>query len=228
MLTKKKSISKKEIKEDTLVTSYYKFVQFFSEYKSKIYLYAGIVVAAAVAVYFYSSYNSTRNDKAELELSKVMALYDAGAYQEAINGRAAANIPGLQKIVDEYGSTESGETAKLYLANCYNMLGKFDEALKYYDSYSGDNDVFEASALAGKAGCLEAKGDFEKAASLYKEAANVSKSNALNSDYLLNSGVDYLEAGKKEAAREVLEKIKEDYKTSMASREAERYLVQVK
>lgn len=228
MLTGKKKISRKEIKEDKLVTTYYQAVQYFEENKSRIYIYAGVLLAVVAAVYFYISYKSSQNEKADLALSKVISLYDAGAYQEAINGRTADNVIGLQKIVDEYGSTESGETAKIYLANAYNFLGRTDDALKYYDDYSGDNDVFEATALAGKGGCLEAKGEFEKAADAYKEASLVAKNNPLNAEYLLQSGINYLEAGNKEDALTVLQKAKDEYKTSPYARDVERYLIQAK
>lgn len=224
MLTKSKKISKKEIKEDTLVTTYYKAVKFFDDYKSKIAIYAGVFVLVVAAVAFYLTQKSKNNETAGYELSKVLSLYEAGAYQEAIDGRAGAGVMGLKKIVDEYGSTENGETAKIFLANCYNLLGKFDQAFEYYDDYSGDIDMYKATALAGKGSYYESKNEFEKAASSFEDAAYVSKANALNGDYLLESGIDYMKAGKKEEAKEVFTKIKDDYKTSTAFREVERYM----
>ena len=71
-----------------------------------------------------------------------MNLYDQGSYLEAIEGRPSQNIIGLKKIVEDYGSTENGETAKIYLANSYDMLGKPDEALKYYSDYDGDISIY--------------------------------------------------------------------------------------
>jgi tetratricopeptide (TPR) repeat protein len=224
VLTKRKHISKKEIKEDKLITSYYQAVKFFDQYKSQVYIYAIALVVVVAGVYWYLSNKAANNEKADLELSRVMGLYDSGAYQEAIDGRAGTNILGLKKIVDEYGSTESGETAKIFLANSYNMLGKFDEAYKYYDDYSGSNDMFKAAALAGKASYYEAKNQMDKAADSFKDAARVSKENVNNADYLLSAGIDYYKTGNKEKAMEQFNKIKDEYKTSMANREAEEYL----
>ncbi|MGE5683224.1 MAG: tetratricopeptide repeat protein [Bacillota bacterium] len=228
MLTKKKQISKKEIKEDKLVTSYYQTVQFLDKNKSKIYLYLGIFVAVVALVYFYIDHRSKSNETANTELARVMDLYNQGAYQEAIEGRKGTNIIGLKKIVDEYGSSENGESAKIFLANSYNFLGKFDEAMKYYDDYSGSIDEYKAAALAGKASCYEAKNEFEKAAAAFKDAAHVSKSNVQNGDYLLNAGIDYLKANMKEKALEQFNLIKDEYKTSPAMREIDRYLAEAK
>jgi tetratricopeptide (TPR) repeat protein len=227
MSTDNKKLSKKEIKEDTLVTAYYKFIGYFSENQKPLLIAAGVFVVLVAAIFLYKSHQSANNELANVELSRVMNVYDAGVYPEAISGRRGTNVIGLQKIVDEYGSTKNGEIAKVYLANSYFMLGKFDLALKYYKDYSGSNDTFEATALAGQASCYEALNDNEKAADLYKKAASVSESNVLNPDYLLKAGIDYMQLGKKSDAKELFEKIKKDYSTSASFREVDRYLSQL-
>jgi len=228
VLTKKKKISRKEIKEDKLVTTYYQAVGYFNENKSRIYIYTGIVVGVVALVFFYLNYKHQNNLKASAELGKVMDLYENGAYQEAIDGRAAGNVKGLKAIVDEYGSTETGEIAKVYLANAYNFLGKTEEAFEYYDDYSGDNKLFKASALAGEASYYASKGEFVKAANTYKEAAYTDKSNPMNPDYLLKAGINFLNADEKENASEVFETIKEEFKTTTAAREVDKYMAVLK
>ncbi len=228
MLTKKKKISKKEIKEDRLVTTYYKTVDYFNQHKNKIYLYGGIVLVLFAAIYWYVDHKAKNNEAASTELGKILASYEKGAYQEAINGKPAEKIPGLKQIVDEYGSTETGEAAKIFLANSYSMMGKTEDAFKYYDDYSGDNKIFKATSLAGKASYYESKNDFQKAADLFLEAAHSSEENALNAEYLLKAGIDFIEAGQKDKAKETLKSLKEEYKTSTAVREVDRYLALVK
>lgn len=224
MLTKKKKITRKEIKEDKLVTTYYKAIGFFNENKSKIYLYAGILVGVVAIVFFYLNYKHSNNLKASAELGRIMDLYENGAYQEAIDGRAAGNVKGLKAIVDEYGSTETGEIAKIYLANSYNMLGKTEEALKYYEDYDGDNKLFKASALAGEAGYYASKDEYIKAANTFKEAAYTDPTNPMNAEYLLKAGINFLSADDKDNAKEMFDAVKEEYKTSTAAREVEKYM----
>ncbi|MCU0332100.1 MAG: hypothetical protein MUE93_02260 [Ignavibacteriaceae bacterium] len=224
MLQKKKKLSKKEIKEDKLLVFYKNAVIFFEKNKNKVLIYAGVLVAVAAIVYFYVNQKSESNEKAGLELSRIMPLYDQGAYLEAIEGRQGTNIIGLKKLVEDFGGSENGETAKIYLANSYAFLGNYDEAFKYYKDYSGSIDYFEAASLAGQAGYFAAKEDYEKAANLYLNASKISQINSQNPDYLLNAGIYYLKTGEKEEAKILFNRIKEDYATSLAYREVDKYL----
>jgi TolA-binding protein len=227
MLTKKKKISRREIKEDKLVTTYYKAYNFFDQYKQKIYLYGGILAVVVLAVLLYLNNKKENNATAGKQLAGIMSLYDAGSYLEAIEGKQGTNVVGLKKIVEEYGSTENGQIAKIYLANSYMMLGKTDEAKKYYSEYSGDNPIFKASALAGEAGYHEFKKQYQDAADMFVKASRVSEENVLNPEYMLRAGINYLKAGETERAKELLEVVKKDFATAPAAREVDKYLTQL-
>lgn len=227
MLTKQKKLSRKEIKQDKLVELYYKSQNFFEENKNKILMYAGAVAVVIIAIVLYTNYRSGQNEEAGTHLAKVMDLYDMGAYLEAVEGVQNKNIIGLKKIVQDYGSTENGEIAKIYLANSYAGLGKTDEALKYYEDYSGSIDIFQAAALAGRAGIKSAEGNYKEAAELYLKASRVSKTNVLNPDYMLQASINFIEAGEKDEAKNILQTIKTDYKTSAAFVQVDRYLSQL-
>ncbi len=224
MITRKKKLSKKEIKEDKLVSFLYKIESFYEENKRRIFTYGAVFAIVVVAVYYYMGQQREQNEKAGLELSRVMNLFDSGSYLEAIEGRQGTNIIGLKRIVEEYGSTENGETAKMYLANAYSYLGNYDEAIKYYEDYDGDIDVLKASAKAGMAGYYAAKQDYKKAAELYKEASSVTDINPQNPDYMLDAAVNYIKTGDKEESKVLLNKIKDDYRTSNAYKEVDKYL----
>ncbi len=227
MLTKKKKLSKKEIKEDKLVTFYYKAYGYFDDNKSKVFAYIGGFLVLLALIAFYINYRHQQNIHAGIELSRVIPLYDSGSFLEAIEGRAGTNIIGLKKIVDEYGSTENGETAKIYLANSYNMLGKYDDAYKYYKDYSGSFNMYKATALAGQASYFANKNNYEKAADLYRKASCVSKNDVLNSGYLLQAGVNYMSAHKQQDAKEMFKAIIKDYLTTPEYRDANKYLAEI-
>jgi len=224
MLQKKKKLSKKEIKEDKLINFYKSTVNFFEKYKNKIFTYGGVLVIVVAAVYFYLNQKSESNEKAGLELSRIMTLYTQGSYLEAIEGKQGTNIIGLKRLVEEYSGTENGETAKIYLANSYAFLSNYDEAFKYYEDYSGSIDYFEAASLAGQAGYYATKGDYEKAANLYLNASKQSKINSQNPEYMLNAGIYFLKIGEKEESKILFNRIKEEYATSLAYREVDKYL----
>lgn len=224
MLEKKKKLSKKEIKEDKLVTSYYNFNQFYQKHQSKILVGVGAIVVIVVAVLFWTNKMQQENQEAGQQLAKVLPVYQQGNYQQAIDGKEGTDVMGLKKIVDEYGSTENGESAKIYLANAHYFLGNFDQAMQYYEDYSGDIDLFQATAYAGIGSVYAAKKEHEDAAKYYKRAANVTDNNPMNPDYLLKAGIHYMDAGDKETAKELLTRIKTKYNRSQAYKEADKYL----
>lgn len=227
MLTKQKKLSRKEIKEDKLVEFYYKSQSFFEENKTKILTYVGVAAAVVVAVFAYLSYRSGQNEDAGVHLAKAMDIYDQGDFLGAVEGRKDQKVLGLKDIVSQYGSTENGETAKIYLANSYANLGKVEDAYKYYDDYSGDIDLYKAAALAGQAAYFSSKGEFEKAAELYEKASKVSKTNSLNADYTFQAALNFFEQGEKDQAKTLFQLVKEEFKTSSVVSQVDRYLNQL-
>ncbi len=227
MLTKKKKLSRKEIKQDKLVETYYKIYGFIENNKQRVSLYGGLLVVLIFAVIFYVNNRKQKNETAGIELARVMDLFDAGNYQEAIDGQPGTPIIGLKKIVDEYGSTPNGETAKIFLADSFNLLGKTDDAYNYYKDYDGSIKLYKATSLAGQAAYFVTKNNYEKAAELYNAAANVSETDVLNPDYLLKAGINYMKVAKNKEAKEAFETVQKDYKTSSSARDVQKYLVQL-
>ncbi|PKL83466.1 MAG: hypothetical protein CVV24_04970 [Ignavibacteriae bacterium HGW-Ignavibacteriae-3] len=227
MLERKKKITKKQIKEDKLVTVYYEVQKFVSEFQTRILIGVAVVALVTVAVILYGNKTTNDNKKAAGLLAKVIPLYEATSFKDAIEGQPSSGAIGLKSIVDQYGNTENGETAKIYLGNSYLMIGNFDEAYKCFDAYSGKNRLFKATALAAKAGILENRNDMEKAADLYKDAAMITKNDPANAEYLLRAGIIMLKSGRKDEAKSLFGIIKKDYKTSAAFSEADKYLIQI-
>lgn len=227
MLTKKKKLSRKEIKQDKLVETYYKIYGFIQDNKQRVSLYGISLLVLIFAAIFYVNNRKQKNETASVELARAMDLFDAGNYQEAINGQPGTPIIGLKKIVDEYGSTPNGETAKIFLADSYSLLGKTEEAYKYYKDYDGSIKLYEATALAGQASYFASKNNYAEAAELYDKAANVSESDVLNSEYLLKAGINYMKGGKDKEAKKAFETVQNNYKNSASAMEVQRYLVQL-
>ena len=227
MLAKKKKLSKKQIKEDKLVTSFYEVQKFYEEYQSKIIIGLVAVAVVVVAVFWYTSKIEQDNKAASTELTRVIPIFDEGSYVEAIDGRPGTNITGLRQVVENYSGSEQGEVARLYLANALYALGKIDEAYEEYDNFSGSNKILAASALAGKAACYEVDKNFEEAAKSYSKAADLDVTNPQNSDYLLSAAKNAINASNNSMAEELLKTLKKDYANSTAAREADKYLAYI-
>jgi len=226
MLKPQKKVSRREIKEDKLVTAYFE-TRGWMEKNTKILSYIAIGLAcAAVIGFLWIKNRAESNDKATTMLAKVALYWDKGEYDLAINGVPQEGTQGLQAIVDEYGSTKTGQLAKLYLANSYYAIKNYDKALEYYDDISVSDKLISASALAGVAACYEAKGDLSKAASYFEKAASKNMTPMQAPENLQRSAVNYAAVGKKEKAVELLQTLKKEFPLSTFAREVDRFIAE--
>jgi tetratricopeptide (TPR) repeat protein len=226
MLKPQKKVTRREIKEDKLVTAYFE-TRGWIEQNTKILSYAAIGLVGVVLVGFLWSKNrADSNDKATTMLAKVAPYYDESKYELAINGVPQEGTLGLQAIVDEHGSTKTGQLAKLYLANSYYAIKNYDKALECYDDISVSDKLISASAIAGVAACYEAKGDFSKAASYFEKAASKNMTLMQAPENLQRSAVNYAAVGKKEKAVELLQTLKKEFPTSAYARDVDRFIAE--
>lgn len=226
MLRAKKKISKREIKEDRLVTTYFEARQWFDVNRKRINIIGGIVIAVVLLGWFYLNNVSANNEKATVELAGIFSYYDNGNYQVAVNGIPGQNVIGLQSIVDNYGGTKAGNMAKFYLADSYYNMQQYDKALEYFKDCNGPDDLLEASRLAGIAACYEAKGDAKDAAEYYEKAAKKNPKGPNTADQYFNAARNFVKAGNKEEALSLYKKIKEEYPASNAARDIDRYIAE--
>ena len=227
MLRPKKKITKRELKEDTLITSYVKMTTLYEEHKREISIIITVLVVLIVAGIVYAKNRSEASVKAATQLGEVFSFYDNGQYQLAIDGVPERNIAGLSSIAENYGSTDPGEMAWFYLANSYYALGKYDEALKAYEDFSPPDELLTASRLSGIGACYEAKGMHKEAADAFERAATKNSKDLDAAENLNNAARNYAQAGEKDKAIDVYKKLKKNYPTSAYGRDADRFIAQL-
>ncbi len=216
-----KNISKSN--EDKLLAFYYKSQEYYEANKNRVYIIATIIVVIIAAIFFYFNYKSKNNEMAGIELSKVKTVYANGLFQQAISGDSLGVTRGLQYIVDNYGSSENGEIAKILLANCYYSLRDFNNAEKYYKDYSGSNDIYKAASYAGIASVYEARNDFANAAIYYIKASKQSKLVTNNDEYLFYAIKNYSLANDSENLKKTIKELKKEYPKSKYITQLSRY-----
>ncbi len=228
MLKPKRKIKRQELKEDKLVVTYYKAREFVEKNKKILsYVLTGLIVLIA-GVIIYRNNLKAENERAEALFSKIISYYDNGDYKTAIDGIPQKNIQGLKYIVENYGGTAAGEIATYYLANAYFMLGDYDNALRYFKKYDGDDKLLFSASLAGIASVYEVKGDYKKAGEYFEKAAQKFRENILVPEYLYNAARNYRVAGEREKALRLYERIKKDYPNFSQIRDVEIYIASLK
>lgn len=216
------------MKQDKLVTTYFRIYDRLYNYRKQLIIGGVAVILIALAGVLYYTNLQAENERAMTELGKVFPLYDEGQYERAINGVPEQNIMGLRDISVNYGRTDAGALATFYLANAYYHLGEYDEAYRYFDDFRGDDSLLRASAMAGRAAIYEVRNEYGRAAELYERAATRFGKTAVTPENLKHAGRNYLEAGDKQKALQVFEKLQNDFPGTRYAQDVERYIAQIR
>ncbi len=170
-----------------------RLLDFFLIYKNTIIAAAVALIVAAGALVFLNQQNRSSEKEASRLVSSAAAVMDGGDFQRAIDGDAS--MKGLREISETYGSSPSGNFAKILAGDCYFALGETDSALDAYTSYTGKNKNLAAAATAGEAACLLRKKEFTKASATLRKASETALNPALKALYLSDAADASLEAG---------------------------------
>ncbi|HUI10470.1 MAG TPA: tetratricopeptide repeat protein [Bacteroidota bacterium] len=227
MLRPKKKISRKELKEDTLITWYVKARTLYDANKRTVSIALTVIVVAVGALLMYLKNRADNNENAITALGAIFETYDAGQYQTAIDGIPERNIKGLRSIVDNYGNSPTGDLARLYLANACYHLGRYDEALKAYGDFSPSGELLTVARFSGLGATEEAKGEYREAAAQFEKAATRYPADVDAAEYMSDAARDYARAGEKEKAIDLYRRIKKNYPTSPFARDADRFIAQL-
>ena len=203
--------------------------QFFQENGKKVIIAVAAIVVVAVAGYLFKHLVIDANaDKAAeliVDAQDRFAVENAD-YALALNGDE--NGAGFLDVVEQYGSTASGNIAKHYAGICYLRLGDLENAEKYLSMYKAVKsipaEIVNAQNLGLRGDIAVEKGEYEAAVTLYKKAVAASANIYTAPLYLYKQVLAYAALGNKAEALKCLEALQADYATSIEAREAEKVL----
>lgn len=198
-----------ELREDTVVTFYARALDVMENQRNVVYGALGVIALVVVFILGMGWYTSNQNDKALAEMAFAVSRYEAGAFQASLDGDIT--FTGLLDIADSYGSTPSGNLARFYAADALYRVGDMDRALEYFRDYDKSGDYLGASAYAGEAAILEAKGEYSKAGDLYMRAATVFSSEISSPQYLMDAARAFEAAGENDKALRAYRTVESDY-----------------
>ena len=201
---------------------------FWSRYSKPI-LYAALALVLVVGGYFaYKQFIQKPNEqKAADAIAKAEEYYRADSLQLALNGDGIN--PGFLKVISSYGGTKAGNLARFYAGTIYLNLGDNAAAAKHLDEFETDSKPIQARAYKLLADAYAGLGKNGEALEHYKKAADHFEEDAQNaSQYLFMAAyfADRVMNNKKEAI-ELFKELKEEYSTTQAGFEADKYLAQL-
>ncbi|MXY08401.1 MAG: hypothetical protein F4058_00930 [Rhodothermaceae bacterium] len=168
----------------------------------------GVIIIIA-AILGYSYIQGARDNQAQELLGAIVLEYEQGDHRVALDG--TGETLGLLDIIDQYGSTPAGNTARFYAGNAHFELEEYDEALEQFEQFNASDDFIGASATAGRAAVHELQEDFSRAAALFEHAAEMDDNSLRSPHYLHSAARAYVAAGEFSAAEEIILEAKERY-----------------
>lgn len=215
MLTPRKRIRKKDLKEDKLVTFYFKSQAWVDEHLKEITIGLLAIVAIIAGIGLFAYLHNKAEKTASVEFSKAVRTFQAMDYRGSIRE--------FSMLVSKYGSTRSGKLARFYLAQSHYQNGEYDQAAKQFrkaaGALSGDKQL-KAAALAGEAAALEQQGKYAEAAKKYEALAERYKNIPKAPYYLLRAARCLQLAGDAQKAAAFYQRIITDFPDSREKEDA--------
>ena len=192
---------------------------FIQKYKKHIYAALIALVVIVGALIFWNNYSKSRNEKASTALAQSEEWFINQDFEKALNGDSLGT-PGFKKIINDFSGTKAANLANYYAGICLAKQDKWEEAVKYLESFKPADDMI-ASPLAVMAlgDCYANLKQFDKAVDSFKDAANMADkatkdgiNNSVSPVALKKAAIILSEQLKKnDEALEIFKTIKEKY-----------------
>ena len=214
----------KEIKNENaeaVVEAVSKTEKFFNENgKLLAGICAGVVVACAAVFCWVKFVHQPNVAEAQGQMAYAEQVFRSGDYQTALNGDG--NTLGFVQIIEEYGN-KAGESVYFYAGVCELQNGNWEQAIKYLESYKGNDAILAARAKACIGDAYVGLENYSKALSCF-EAAAATADNMFAAGYLLKAGAVAEKLGDDTKALSFYKKIKESYPQSMEGYDVDKYI----
>ena len=189
-LVKHQKITKRQMKEDVLVTAAFKATDLWERHGSRILVAGGALALLGLLAFFMGQARAKAEEKASGDLFRASLAVNQGAYDTA--------VPMLREIVDNQPGTDAAREAMLYLGDSYLAQKKPTDAVTWYrkfvDKAGGDRARLRLGQYAlGTA--LEDAGQFGPAADAYADAARRSTTDNERGRAMLAQARSLLRAG---------------------------------
>jgi TolA-binding protein len=217
-------ISKEQLEHDPMVDTYAKVAGFFSTHRNLLVgILAGAVVLIGGAIGF-DFYNRSQEAKASRLMSFAEASFNKSDYEKALKGDEEELTPGFEEIATKYSGTNAGNLARFYAAVCEFNMGNAETALAYMKSFDTPDGILGVSALGFYGNLLLDAGKTAEAAYKFESAAEWVKSDAVVPFYLAKAAQSYFDAGNKDKAKNLANRIVDEYPAAQEIVTAQRIL----
>jgi len=167
-----------------------------------------------------------RQKEAVEQMFQAQFQFERDSFDLALNN-PGGGYSGFLEIIDQYGSTPAGNSARYYAGICYLNMGNFDEAIKHLEKFSPSDDILSAMKQGALGDAYAELGQLDKALSQYNKAAAAGNNDLTAPYFLLKVGQLHEKQGNAAEARKAYEKIRSEYPDSEEGMDIEKYLARL-
>lgn len=207
--------------------------QFFEENGKKVVIAIASIIVVAAAIFGYKALViDPAEDRAAEAIYNAQTIFESATpdYQLALNG--SGEYAGFLEVVENFGSTASGNLANHYAGICYLQLGDYTKAAKHLKAYKAQKGVPAAIINAQNIGLqgdiAVEEGNYKAAVTLFTKASEISDNTLTAPTYLRKAAQAAQAAGLKSEATVLYEKVIALYPSSMEARNAAKSLGTIK
>lgn len=222
MSKKGRKLTKEELEQDPLLNFYARVQNFYHQYKQYIYGgLAAVVIIMAGSVYYYYQHQAEER-KAQQLLGFAERHFRSGEYQAALTGEGSDFTIGLENIMQQYAGTKAANLSHYYASVSEFKLGNTQQALRYIKDYNAPEGILGVGPTSFHAMLLNEMGNYVQAAQMYEKAAGWSDNESTTPYNLYKAANAYFEAGQYDQAKQLANRIINEYGQSDQVAQAEK------
>lgn len=200
----------------------------FIEKNQKWMMYIVMGIIALVLIYFgyQKFYIAPMEQNAQEEVFMAQKYFEMDSLDRALYGDG--NALGFLDIIDDYGSTKTGNLAKYYAGICYLKMGNFEEAISYLEDHDPADQIIGPMAVGAIGDAYMELNEPEKAVEYYMDAAEENINDFTTPMFLYKAGMTYELLGEYDEAYEVYDRIFREFYRSAEGKTIERNAARAK
>ncbi len=198
-----------------------RLMNFYNEKQKTINIVViGILVVIIILLAYILYYIPSQQKKADVAIYKAEQYFAMDSLSLALDGDGFYD--GVLTVIDNYGSTKTGNRAKYIAGICYLKLGQYDNAIKYLKKFKSKDKLVSVQAFGSIGDAYMEKNDLDNAAKYYKKAVSKNGNDLVTPVYLLRLGMLCEMQGKWSDAVLYYEKVQKEHPQSFEAMEIDK------
>ncbi|MCX7728120.1 MAG: tetratricopeptide repeat protein [Bacteroidia bacterium] len=198
------------------------------------YVGGGLLLLIGLIIGYKYYWLPSKEAEAADEIFYAQSLFERDSFNLALKGGAMVRysqgtkpMMGFEKIYEEYSYTKTGTLAAFYAGVCYMHLGKYEDAISYFEKYDLNDEIFQPLAYGNIGDSYVELNKLDEGIKYYLKAANEKINNFTTPLFLKKAAIVYEQQKNYKEALQLYERIKKEFSLSNEARDVEKYIARI-